>query len=105
MTARVLFCGICLIGLHAGGGMAQTPSSRADTPVADKPAAVDGTQPTPPAIPEIIRDRDDSVPQPKAIKDPGSALTPPTVNLQFLRAIRLDRMGHDMRVARSRDLH
>jgi hypothetical protein len=30
-------------------------------------------------------------PQPKATSTPASALTPPTVDLRFLRAIRLDR--------------
>lgn len=98
---RVLLCGICLIGIHAGSGMAQTPASRADDPVTDKPAVVDGTSKTPATIPEIIKDGDENLPRPKAIADPGAALTPPTVNLQFLRAIRLDwdHLGQDTRVA------
>jgi hypothetical protein len=92
MMTRVLLCGICLIAIHAGSGLAQTVPAGNDSPVANKPVAVDGTMKTPGAIPEIIKQPDgtDNLPRPRAISDPGSMLTPPTVNLQFLRAIRLD---------------
>jgi hypothetical protein len=92
MMTRVLLCGICLIGIHAGAGMAQTLATQTDSPVTDKPVVVDGPAKMAPTIPEIIKqpNGDDNVPRPKLIGDPGAVLTPPTVNLQFLRAIRLD---------------
>jgi hypothetical protein len=92
MITRVLLCGICLIGIHAGTGIAQTLGSRADTPVADQPKVVDGTSKTPSNIPEIIRQPDgqDDLSRTRAVTEPNAALTSPTVNLQFLRAIRLD---------------
>lgn len=103
MMTRVLLCGVCLIGIHTGAGMAQTRATETDSPVTDKPVVVDGPAKTAPTIPGIIKqsNEDDNQPRPKLIGDPGSALTPPTVNLQFLRAIRLDwdHMGDDAQMA------
>jgi hypothetical protein len=92
MNMRALLCGICLIAANASSGIAQTPASPADNPVTNKPTAVDATTKTPTKIPEIIRQPDgsDNITKPRAIVNPGSVLKPPTVNLQFLRAIRLD---------------
>ncbi len=99
---RVLLCGVCLIGIQAGTAMAQVLAT-ADTATVDRPMAIDGPL-TP--IPEIIRQPADeaNVPQARAVADPDSALTPPTVNLQFLRAIRLDwdRVGLNSRIASDR---
>jgi hypothetical protein len=102
MMTRVLLCGVCLIGIHATACMAQTRATQTDSPVTDKPVVVDGPAKTAPTIPEIIKQPNEDANQlkPKLIADPGSALTPPTVNLQFLRAIRLDwdHVGDDARM-------
>lgn len=92
MMTRALLCGICLIAIHTSGGNAQTLASTADSPITNQPPAVDGTSKTPGKIPEVIRQPDGSenVPRSQAINDPGSVLKPPTINLQFLRATRLD---------------
>jgi hypothetical protein len=92
MTSRVLLCGIGLFALQLGSGLAQVLPADRDSPAVGKPAAVDGSPKAPGSIPEIIRQPDgsDNLPPARAIADPSSVLTPPTVNLQFLRAIRLD---------------
>lgn len=96
---RVLLCGACVVAIHAGSGIAQTLASAADSPVTNKPVAIDRTTKAPGSIPEIIKQPDGhaDATQSLATVDPGSVLKPPTVNLQFLRAIRLDwdRLGGD----------
>ena len=93
---RVLFRGVCLIAFQmavsTGGAFAQTMASAADVPLNDKPVAIDKTSTAPGDIPEIIRSPfgDDATPQPNAVVDPGAVLTPPHVNLSFLRSVRLD---------------
>jgi hypothetical protein len=86
---RVLVCGLCLIAFHASSGFAQTIASGADNPVAGNPAARDGTAKMSNTIPEIVRPQE-NLAQSKAVSSPDAVLTPPTVDLRFLRAIRLD---------------
>jgi hypothetical protein len=92
MMTRVLLCGVCLIAFHTGVGFAQTAASTTDSPVGSRPLSIDKPSKAPGDIPEIIRQSDDdrSTTQPKAISDPADVLRPPTVDLGFLRSIRLD---------------
>ena len=92
MTIRILLCGVCALALQVGSAAAQTLASINDSPVAEKPLAIDKTSKAPGDIPEIIRqpDQDQSPPAPRAIADPSAVLQPPIVDLRFLRAIRLD---------------
>jgi hypothetical protein len=78
--------------IHIGGAVAQTVAPGADSPVASKPLTAGETYKTPNVIPEIIRrpDGSDNVSRSAAAVDPVSVLRPPTVSLEFLRAIRLD---------------
>jgi hypothetical protein len=86
---RVLLWGHCLIGIHAGTVAAQTLPSAADNPTAARPPTSDGTARSAGSIPEVIR-RPDAPAQLKATSAPAAVLTPPTIDLRFLRAIRLD---------------
>jgi hypothetical protein len=89
VMTRVLLCGFCLIAIQASSAAAQTQASATDNPVPTQPAVID--QPARPAnkVPEVIREPD-SAAQPKATSAPATVLTPPTIDLRFLRAIRLD---------------
>jgi hypothetical protein len=75
-----------MIALHASNGIAQTLASGVDTPVAQRPAAMASN------IPEVVRSPEQAQPvaHSKAVSSPAAVLTPPTIDLQFLRAIRLD---------------
>ena len=85
---RVLLCGICLIAIQTSAAAAQTLPSPSDNPVAARPA-IDGVAKSASNVPEVVRQPD--VPtQPRATSAPAAVLTPPTIDLQFLRAIRLD---------------
>jgi hypothetical protein len=92
MMTRLLLCGVCLIAFHTGVGFGQTVASATDSPVGSRPLSIDKPSKAPGDIPEIIRQSDDDrlTPQPKAISDPGAVLRPPTVDLGFMRSIRLD---------------
>ena len=95
MKTRDLLCGVCLIAFQAsllGVVQAQTLASPADSPVSDKPVAVDKTSKAPGNIPEVVKPPlgDEATERPKAIADPGTVLTPPSVSLTFLRSMRLD---------------
>ena len=87
---RALLCGICLIAIQASTVAAQTLPSASDNPIAARPATNDGTAKPTNNIPEVIR-QPDAPGQPKAASAPAAVLTPPTIDLRFLRAIRLDR--------------
>ena len=86
---RALLCGFCLIAIQAGGATAQTLASAADNPVPAQAAATDATTRSAHNVPEVIRGLDQAA-QPKATSAPAAVLTPPTIDLRFLRAIRLD---------------
>ena len=86
---RALLCGFCLLAMQVGGATAQTLASAADNPVPAQAAAADGTSRSAQNIPEVIRGPDQAA-QPKATSAPAAVLTPPTIDLRFLRAIRLD---------------
>jgi hypothetical protein len=88
---RVLLCGICLIALQATNAGAQILASAADNPVPARPAAVAGPSGAANTIPEVIRQPVTPPAQTKAASAPAAALTPPDIDLRFLRAIRLDR--------------
>jgi hypothetical protein len=90
VVTRVLLCGFCLVAIQARGTAAQTLPSEADSPVAARPAPIDGTAKPANNVPEIIR-QPAAPAQPMAISTPAAVLTPPTVDLRFLRAISLDR--------------
>ncbi len=96
---RALLCGYCLIGVYAGGATAQTmPSDNpipARTPATTKPAAKVPAGNVPVGnvpvgdIPEVIGQPARQT-QPNAASAPAAVLTPPVIDLHFLRAIRLD---------------
>ena len=86
---RALLYGICL-AVQASTVAAQTLPSAADNPVPARPAAIDATAKPANNIPEVIRQPE--VPnQPKAVSAPAAVLTPPTIDLRFQQAIRLER--------------
>ena len=89
---RTLLYGAFMVGLHLSGGYAQTVATAADSPVAPRTAAIDGGPKVGTNVPEIVRqpEADRHAVQPRTIADPKSVLKPPTIDLQFLRAIRLD---------------
>jgi hypothetical protein len=105
MTIRILLCGVCALALQVGSSFAQTLASVNDSPVAEKPLAIDKTSKATGDIPEIIRqpDQDQSQPVPRSIADPRAVLQPPVVDLRFLRAIGLDwdRVGETPRLPAS----
>jgi hypothetical protein len=86
---RALFCGFCLIAIHASCAAAQTLPSAADNPVPARSAAIGGTAKPANDIPEVIG-QPNAPAIPKATSEPASVLTPPTIDLRFLRSIRLD---------------
>jgi hypothetical protein len=89
LMTRALLCGVCLIAIHARCAAAQTLPSAADNPVPARSAPIVGTAKPANNIPEVIRQPNAPV-QPKATSAPASVLTPPTIDLRFLRSIRLD---------------
>jgi len=86
---RAISYGICLIAIHSSCAAAQTLPSAADDPVPARSATIEGTAKPANDIPEVIRQVNAPV-KPKATSMPASVLTPPTIDLGFLRAIRLD---------------
>ena len=89
---RLLLCGVCAIAIQTGSSLAQGLAVAPDSPVTDKPMAIDKTTKGPGDLPEIIRQPDQAQarPTPRAIADPAGVLQPPSVDMRFLRAIRLD---------------
>jgi hypothetical protein len=87
---RVLLCGFCVIAIQASSAQAQILASAADNPVPARSAAVDGPAKPANSIPEVIGQPEMPPAQTKATSRPAAVLTPPTVDLRFLRAIRLD---------------
>jgi hypothetical protein len=89
LMTRALFYGFSLIAIHVSCAAAQTLPSAADNPVPARPAVIDGTAKPANTIPEVIR-QPTAPAKPRAASEPASALTPPTIDLRFLRSIRLD---------------
>ena len=83
---RVLLCGICLVVVQAN---ARTLPSSADSPVLERPVAIDATMKLTNKIPEIIKQPDgrDSLARSMAATDPGAVLTAPPADFPFLQAI------------------
>jgi hypothetical protein len=86
---RLLLCGICLVAIQASSAGAQTLASATDNPVPATAAVADVMASPANNIPEVVR-LPDTASQPRATSAPAAALTPPTIDLRFLRAIRLD---------------
>jgi hypothetical protein len=87
ITFRPLLCGtvlavLCLFALQPGAARAQTVAVALDRSPGDSPLLIDESSNAPGNIPEIIRPTDayGDMLGSRAITDPGSALTPPSID-------------------------